>query len=88
MKADENVEKVRTLAATDCRLGIRMTAERLNVDIETAKQISTRNLNMRNVCAKWSHTIRQLLAIKQMPTLGQANTHQTLPRVTFSFFKN
>jgi hypothetical protein len=32
MKTDENVEKVRTIVRTDRHIGIRMTAEELNVD--------------------------------------------------------
>jgi hypothetical protein len=52
MKTDENVDKVRTLVRNDRRLSIRMTAEELNVDKETVRQILTENLKMKTVCAK------------------------------------
>jgi orotate phosphoribosyltransferase-like protein len=52
MKTDENVDKVRTLVRNDRRLSIRMTAEELNVDKETVRQILTENLKMKKVCAK------------------------------------
>jgi hypothetical protein len=39
MKTDENVEKVRTLVRTDRHLDIRMTAEELNMNKETVRQI-------------------------------------------------
>jgi GTP-binding protein EngB required for normal cell division len=49
---DENVEKERTLVRTDHYLGIRMTAEELNMDKEMVRQILTTNLNMKKVCTK------------------------------------
>jgi len=49
IKTYENVEKVRTLVRTDPRLSIRMTAEELNVDKETVRQILSADLNMRKV---------------------------------------
>jgi hypothetical protein len=51
MKTDKNVDKVRTLVRNDRRLSIRMIAEELNVDKETARQIFTQNLKMKKVCA-------------------------------------
>jgi hypothetical protein len=52
MKTDKNVDKVRTLVRNDRRLSIRMTAEELNVDKGTVRQILIENLKMKKVCAK------------------------------------
>jgi orotate phosphoribosyltransferase-like protein len=52
MKTDKNVEKVRTFVGTDRRLDIRVIAEELNMDKETVRQILTKNLNTKKVCAK------------------------------------
>jgi hypothetical protein len=87
MKTDENVEKVRTLGRTD-RLGIRMTAEEVNMDTERARRILRTNLNMKNVCAKMVPKNPPFLAIKQIATLKHAPYHQTLPHVTFLFSQN
>jgi hypothetical protein len=46
MKTDENVEKVRTLCENRSSLGIIITAEELNMDKETMKQIVATNLNI------------------------------------------
>jgi hypothetical protein len=70
MKTDKNVGKVRNLMRTDRRLGIRMTAEGLNMDKQTARKILTTNLNMKECMPKWSQRVRQFLATKQIPTLG------------------
>jgi len=52
IKTDENVEEVRILGSKDHYLGIRMTAEELNMDKEMVRQILTTNLNMKKVCTK------------------------------------
>jgi hypothetical protein len=77
MKADENVEKVRTFVRTDCHLSIRMIAEKLNVDKGMVKEILTTNLNMKKVRAK--------MVSKNLPVFSwkiniSAQTHSTLTR--------
>jgi hypothetical protein len=57
VKTDENVGKVRTLVRNDRRLSIRMTAEELNVDKETVRQILTENLKMQMCMPRWFHRI-------------------------------
>jgi hypothetical protein len=52
IETDENMEKVRTLVRTGRRLNIRMIAEELNTDKETATQILTTDLNKKKVCSK------------------------------------
>ena len=51
VKTDQNVEKVRTVVRTDCRLGMRMSVGELSVDKEMTGQILTTSLNMKKVCA-------------------------------------
>jgi hypothetical protein len=80
MKTYENVEKVRALVRIDRCLGIRIIAEELNTDKQTARQILT-NLNMKNLCVK--------IVPKNPPVLSSntLRTHQILHRVTFPFLK-
>jgi len=70
--------------STHHHVGIKMTAEELNRNKEMVRQILTINLNMKEVCAKWSQRICQILARKQIPTLT-FHTHQILPCMTFLF---
>jgi hypothetical protein len=77
MKTDENVERVRTLVRTDRRLGMRKTAEELNMDKETVRRILTTNWNMKNVCAK--------MVLKNPPVFSHkintnARTRSVIPR--------
>jgi len=52
MKTDENVQKVRTLLRTDCRLDIRMIAEELNMEKDTVRQILTTNVSTKKKVPK------------------------------------
>lgn len=49
---DKNIEKVRVVIRKDRRLGVRATAEIVNVDRESVRRILTEKLNIKNVCAK------------------------------------
>lgn len=51
-RTDENINKINEIVRKDRRLSIRMIAEMVNIDKETARQILHDNLNMRKVCAK------------------------------------
>ena len=51
-KTDDNVERVRSLVRSDCRLKLRMIRSELNLNRFTIHQILTQDLNMRKVCAK------------------------------------
>jgi hypothetical protein len=51
-RTDENVEKVWQLFRSDRRLNLRMMAEELNFDTETARKILTEDFGMRKVSAK------------------------------------
>ena len=51
-KTDNNVEKVRALVRSDCRLTVRMMAGDLNLNHTTVHQILTHELVMRKLCAK------------------------------------
>jgi hypothetical protein len=46
------VDRVRTLACSDRRLGVRLTAEELNMNRETVRQIIAGDLGMRKISAK------------------------------------
>ena len=50
-KTDDNVERVRPLVRSDCRL-TRMISSELNLNQFTIYQILTHDLDMRKVCAK------------------------------------
>jgi hypothetical protein len=52
VKSDENVERVRSLVATDRRLTVRFVANELNMNKNADHQILTDLLDMRKVCAK------------------------------------
>jgi len=49
---DANVGRVRTLVRSDQRLGMRVTAEELNMNRETVWQIVKEDLGMRKISAK------------------------------------
>jgi len=51
-KADDNVERVRSLVRSDCRLTLRMISTELNLNRFTIHQILTKDLDMRKVCTK------------------------------------
>jgi len=48
---DQNVEVVRALMATDCRLSVRMIAEETGLDRNAVHRILTDHLHMRTICA-------------------------------------
>jgi len=51
-KTDNNVERVRSLVRSDCRLMLRMISSELNLNQFTVHKILTQDLDMRKVCAK------------------------------------
>jgi len=51
-KADDNVERVRSLVRSDRRLMLRMISSELNLNWFTVHQILTQDLDMRKVCTK------------------------------------
>ena len=51
-RTDANVDRVRTLVRSDRGLGVRATAEELNMNRETVRQIVQEDLGMRNIPAK------------------------------------
>lgn len=58
-RTDENVEKVRKLVCTDAPLSLRMMAKKLNLHIETVKEILTEDLGVRNFSAKMSKKMKE-----------------------------
>ena len=52
-KTDNNVEIVRVLVWSDCRLTMRMIASELNLNHTTVHQILTEELAMKKLCAKF-----------------------------------
>ena len=58
-RTDENVEKVRKLVCTDAPLSLRMMARKLNLHIETVKEILTADLGVRNFSAKMSKKMKE-----------------------------
>jgi hypothetical protein len=58
-RTDENVEKVRKLVCADRPLSLRMTARKLNLHIETVRQILTEDLGERNFSAKMSEKMKE-----------------------------
>jgi hypothetical protein len=57
-RTDENVEKVRKLVCTDEPLSLRMMARKLNLHIETVKEI-LKDLGVRNFSAKMSKKMKE-----------------------------
>jgi hypothetical protein len=51
-RTDANVDRVQPLVHSDRRLGVRLTAEELNMKRETVRQIITEDLGMRQFFAK------------------------------------
>jgi AraC-like DNA-binding protein len=51
-RTDENVDRVRTLVRSDRRLGVKSTAEELNMNRKTVRQIITDDLGMRKCSTK------------------------------------
>jgi histone-lysine N-methyltransferase SETMAR len=51
-RTDSNVDRVRTLLRSDRRLGVRLTAEELNMNRETVQQIITDDLEETKISAK------------------------------------
>ena len=51
-KMDDNVERVRSLVRSPCRLMLRMISSELNLDRFTVHQILTQDLDVRKVCTK------------------------------------
>ena len=49
---DDNIERVRDVILKDQRLGLRASADEVNLDRESVRQILREELNMRKVCAK------------------------------------
>ena len=52
-KTDDNVERVRSLVRSDCRLTLRMISSELNLNWFTVHQILTQDLGMRKVAPRW-----------------------------------
>src|SRR5215469_6556840 len=50
-KTDDNVERVRSLVRSDCRLTLRMISSELNLNRFIIHQILTQDLGIRKVCA-------------------------------------
>jgi hypothetical protein len=51
-RTDANVDRVRTLVSSDRRVGLRIIAEELNMNRETARQIVKEDLGMRKISSK------------------------------------
>ena len=51
-RTEENVEKISQIVRKDRRLSVRMIAESVNIDKDTAWKILREDLNMKKVCAK------------------------------------
>jgi len=51
-RTEENIAKVRQIVRQNRRLTVRSTAEQVNIDRETVREILTEDLGMRKVCAK------------------------------------
>jgi hypothetical protein len=63
-RKDANVDTVRTLVCSDRREGVRVTAEELNMNRETVRQVVKEDLGMRKTSAKmvpriWTHDQKQ-----------------------------
>jgi hypothetical protein len=51
-RRDANVDRVRNLVNSDRRVGVRVIAEKLNMNRETVKQIVKEDMGMREISAK------------------------------------
>ena len=49
-KTADNIGKVKELVRSDCRLTVRIMAEKLNINHESVRTILSEELNMRSVC--------------------------------------
>ena len=56
-RTNANVDRVRTLVCSDRRVSVRVTAEELNMNRETVRQIVKGDLTMRKFCAKMAPQI-------------------------------
>jgi len=78
-RTEANVDRVRTLVRSDRRLGVRVTAEELNMNRETLRQIVKEDLGMRKISTKmvprilthdqkqrWPHISSDLLCNTEM----------------------
>ena len=54
-KTDDNVERVRSLVRSDCRLTLRMISSELNLNRFTVQQILTQDLDMHQDGSKEPH---------------------------------
>jgi hypothetical protein len=52
-RTDANVDRVGILVRSDRRLGVRLIAEKLNMNREAMQQIITKDLRMRKFPQKW-----------------------------------
>jgi predicted transcriptional regulator len=51
-RTDANLDRVQNLVHSDQRLGVRLIAEKLNMNRETVQEIITDDLGMRRISAK------------------------------------
>jgi len=51
-RTEENIAKVRQIVRENRRLTVRSTAEQVNIDRETVREILTEDLDMRKSCAQ------------------------------------
>ena len=51
-RTEENIAKVHQIVRENRRLTVRCIAEQVNINKETVRKILTKDLDMRNVCAK------------------------------------
>jgi plasmid maintenance system antidote protein VapI len=56
-RTDANVDRVRTLVRSDRRVGVRVIAEKLNMNRKTVRQIVKEDLRMRKISAKMAPRI-------------------------------
>jgi len=61
-RTDAYVDRVQTFVRSDRRVGVRVIAEKLNMNRETVRQIVKEDLGMRNISAKM---VPQILIIDQ-----------------------
>lgn len=64
---ETNIEKIRNLSRSDCRLTMREIPEIVQIYKESVRQVLHRNRNMEKVCAKM---VPRILTMKQKK-LGQ-----------------
>jgi hypothetical protein len=53
-RTEENIANVRQIVRENCLLTVRGITEQTNIDRETGRKILTEDLDMREVCVKWS----------------------------------